>query len=80
MASCVYDHLFLQSTETTTVVDQDVEVVIEENDSHISRLAKLLSTSPREWSEDGVYAWMHYVISQFNLDSKNVCFLCTYCI
>ena len=54
------------------VIEQDVEVVIEEQDSHLSKLAKLLSTSPREWSEEGVFAWMHYVINQFNLDSSNV--------
>ena len=53
-------------------VAEDVEVVIDEHDSHFTHLAKLLATSPKEWSEDGVYAWMHYVISQFNLDSVNV--------
>jgi len=62
----------LNEDSFTPVVAQDVEVVIDEQDSHFTHLAKLLATSPKEWSEDGVFAWMHYVISQFNLDSVNV--------
>jgi len=54
-------------------VDQgDVEVIVQDEETHISRLGRLLASPPNQWTEDGVYAWMQYVVQQFSLDSSKV--------
>nr|XP_018670232.1 transcription factor protein isoform X1 [Ciona intestinalis] len=57
------------SNNTTHI--NEVEIVAKE-DVAASDLAQLFATSPWEWSEDGVFAWMSHVVNQFDLDASNL--------
>ncbi|CAK8697444.1 unnamed protein product [Clavelina lepadiformis] len=67
--TCASDNI--SESDAFITVEEGVEVVIED-DGPNTRLAKLLSTSPKEWTEDGVFAWMQYVINQFSLDAATL--------